>query len=40
MTARLDYYGLAPRSAAALVQLSGTAGGSLDKCLKERRGRR
>lgn len=35
MTSRLDYYSLAPRSAAALVQLSGTAGATLDKRLKE-----
>ena len=35
MSPRLNYHALAPKSAKALAQLSMTAGGALDKRLKE-----
>lgn len=35
MSPRLNYFALAPKSAKALSQLSGTAGATLDKRLKE-----
>jgi AhpD family alkylhydroperoxidase len=35
MSPRLDYHSLAPRSSKALVQLSSSSGGTLDKQLRE-----